>query len=57
MNVAFCDGHVTFLSDQIDYYVYCLLMSTNGEPVRPIPGSNQIILGLNTKIQDVWLAH
>lgn len=28
--VAFCDGHVRFLSDQISYQVYALLMTPNG---------------------------
>jgi prepilin-type processing-associated H-X9-DG protein len=54
VNVVFCDGHVQFLSEKIDYYVYCLLMSTNGERVR-MPGSNQLIPGFDVKFADAWL--
>lgn len=27
---TFCDGHVEFLSDEIDYLIYCLLMTPDG---------------------------
>jgi prepilin-type N-terminal cleavage/methylation domain-containing protein/prepilin-type processing-associated H-X9-DG protein len=30
VNVSFCDGHVRFLSEDIDYFVFCLLMTPNG---------------------------
>ena len=30
VNVSFCDGHVRYLTDSIDYDVYCLLMTPNG---------------------------
>jgi prepilin-type processing-associated H-X9-DG protein len=30
VNVSFCDGHVRFLSQDIDYFVYCLLMTPYG---------------------------
>jgi len=38
-NVLFCDGNGTFLSDSIDYIVYCLLMSSDGAQTAPPPGS------------------
>lgn len=31
VNVAFCDSHVRFLSQEIDYTVFCLLMTPYGE--------------------------
>ena len=54
MNVAFCDGRVMWVSEKIDYYVYCLLMSTNGQRVRE-PGSNKVIPGFDVEIKDEWL--
>ena len=30
VNVSFCDGHARFLSQEIDYFVYCLLMTPHG---------------------------
>jgi prepilin-type processing-associated H-X9-DG protein len=33
--VAFCDGHSRFLTQEIDYGIYCLLMSPNGKGVKP----------------------
>lgn len=30
VNAAFCDGHVRFLSQELDYFVFCLLMTPNG---------------------------
>ncbi len=30
VNVSFCDGHARFLSQEIDYFVYCLLMTPYG---------------------------
>ena len=55
-NVVFCDSHLKFISDQIDYYVYCLLMSSDGQRVRK-PGSDQGIPGFDAKIEDDWLDH
>ena len=40
VNVLFCDAHTQFLSQNIDYKVYCLLMSSDGPEVRP-PGAMQ----------------
>jgi len=34
VNVVFCDGHAVFMSDKIDYYVYCLLMTPRGKDLR-----------------------
>ena len=31
VNVAFCDSHVRFLSQEIDYTVFCQLMTPNGQ--------------------------
>jgi prepilin-type N-terminal cleavage/methylation domain-containing protein/prepilin-type processing-associated H-X9-DG protein len=30
VNASFCDGHVRFVSQEIDYFVYCLLMTPYG---------------------------
>ena len=30
-NMAFCDGHTRFISQDIDYITYCLLMTPNGK--------------------------
>lgn len=37
--VALCDGHTRFLRSELDYGVYCLLMSPNGQGVHPAGGS------------------
>jgi prepilin-type processing-associated H-X9-DG protein len=34
VNAVFCDGRTRFLSENIDYLVYCLLLSTNGQKTR-----------------------
>ena len=52
--MVFCDSSLKFVSDKIDYYVYCLLMSTNGQRVRE-PGSKQAIAGFDATIDDQWL--
>jgi prepilin-type processing-associated H-X9-DG protein len=31
VNASFCDGHVRFLSQDIEYFVFCLLMSPEGK--------------------------
>ena len=54
VNMAFCDGRVQFFSDQGDYYVYCLLMSTNGQRVR-LPGSNKVLPNFGITINDAWI--
>jgi prepilin-type N-terminal cleavage/methylation domain-containing protein/prepilin-type processing-associated H-X9-DG protein len=54
VNVAFCGGQVQFLSEQVDYYVYCLLMSTNGQRVR-LPGSNKLLPNFGVTVNDAWL--
>ncbi len=38
VNVIFCDGRAVFLNEQIDYYVYCLLMTPDGANVKT-PGT------------------
>jgi hypothetical protein len=37
---TFCDGHTRFLSEDIDYVVYCLLLSPNGRDTK-IAGSDE----------------
>lgn len=37
-NMAFCDGHTRFISQDIDYITYCLLMTPNGK-VCNTPGN------------------
>lgn len=41
VNVLFCDGHSRFLSQDIDYQLYCLLMSSYGAQVLP-PGAMNV---------------
>jgi prepilin-type N-terminal cleavage/methylation domain-containing protein len=36
---VFCDGHSRNLSEAMDYGVYCLLMSPNGQQVQPAGGT------------------
>lgn len=38
VNVLFCDAHGRFLSQDVDYRVFCLLMSSYGKQVMP-PGA------------------
>jgi len=54
VNVAYCDGRVEFLGEQIDYHVYCMLMSSNGQRAR-LPGSNKLLLNFGTHFDDNWL--
>lgn len=53
VNMAFCDGKVRFVSDSMDYYVYCLLMSTDGVNVKR-PGSSQVLPGFDHSIAESW---
>ncbi len=39
INVVFCDGRTRFISDTIDYWVFCLLMTPNGSRCDS-PGQN-----------------
>jgi prepilin-type N-terminal cleavage/methylation domain-containing protein/prepilin-type processing-associated H-X9-DG protein len=36
---AYCDGHTSFLRTELDYGVFCLLMSPNGQGVQPAGGA------------------
>jgi prepilin-type N-terminal cleavage/methylation domain-containing protein/prepilin-type processing-associated H-X9-DG protein len=54
VNMVFCDSHLKFVSDQIDYYVYCLLMSSNGQRVRK-PGTQQVLQNFNRPLDDSWI--
>ena len=38
VNALFCDGHSRFVSQEIDYLVYCLLMTSDGPQIQP-PGA------------------
>lgn len=40
-NVNFCDGHYRFLASDIDYRVYCLLMTPRGNDSRN-PGTDEL---------------
>ncbi|HEY5312432.1 MAG TPA: DUF1559 domain-containing protein, partial [Pirellulales bacterium] len=55
VNMAFCDGKVRFVSDSIDYYVYCLMMASGGNRVRK-PGSNTVLPNFNRAINEAWLS-
>jgi prepilin-type processing-associated H-X9-DG protein len=35
VNSLFCDGHTRFLSQEMDYQVYCQIMSSDGPEVKP----------------------
>jgi prepilin-type processing-associated H-X9-DG protein len=54
VNMAFCDGRVTFVSQDIDYYVYCMLLSSNGARVRK-PGTNNVLPNFNRPMNATWL--
>ena len=41
VNMMFCDAHTRFVSQEIDYQVYCLLMSSYGNQVMP-PGAMMV---------------
>ncbi|HEY5315518.1 MAG TPA: DUF1559 domain-containing protein [Pirellulales bacterium] len=53
VNMAFCDGRVRFVRDNMDYYVYSSLMSSNGYRVR-MPGSNRVLPGFNRPLLEDW---
>jgi prepilin-type N-terminal cleavage/methylation domain-containing protein len=38
-SIVMCDGRTDFISESIDYQVYCLLMSSNGKKTKT-PGAN-----------------
>jgi prepilin-type processing-associated H-X9-DG protein len=53
VNMAFCDGKVRFVSDSMDYYVYCLLMSSNGKQVK-MPGSTTVLPSFDRPMVESW---
>lgn len=53
VNMAFCDGKVRFVSDSMDYYVYCLLMSSNGAKVK-MPGSIKVLPNFDRMPMGSW---
>jgi hypothetical protein len=54
VNMIFCDSHLKFISDKIDYYVYCLLMSPDGPRVRE-PRSDTVVPGFSRPVEDSWI--
>jgi len=56
--VVFCDGHSRFLRNELDYGIYCLIMSPNGKNVRPAgstsmpSGTNNFLYLRNTPLND-----
>ena len=61
VNMVFCDGHGQFVSEKIDYYVYCLLMTPRGNEVRdPATGELLVAPGFAgpigpPKFDEAWL--
>jgi prepilin-type processing-associated H-X9-DG protein len=53
VNMAFCDGRVRFVRDDMNYYVYSLMMSSNGSRVR-LPGSNKVLQNFNRPLVETW---
>lgn len=53
VNMAFCDGKVRFVSDSMDYYVYCLLMSPYSAKVK-MPGSLKVLPGFDRPLDEAW---
>ncbi|MBS0210688.1 MAG: DUF1559 domain-containing protein [Planctomycetes bacterium] len=55
-NVAYCDGHVGFLNEQMEYFVYCLLMSADGKNVKQ-PGQTQPLQNnwFKLPVDDAWV--
>jgi prepilin-type processing-associated H-X9-DG protein len=53
VNMTFCDGKVRFVSDSMDYYVYCLLMSSNGKQVK-LPGSTKVLPNFDRVPDETW---
>ncbi|MEM8678448.1 MAG: H-X9-DG-CTERM domain-containing protein, partial [Planctomycetota bacterium] len=52
--VAFADGHVTFVSDTLDYDVYARIMTSNGKAAR-LPGEQLPRDGNNRPVPSpVW---
>jgi prepilin-type processing-associated H-X9-DG protein len=56
VNVAFCDGHVRFISEDLDYLVYTLLMTTRGREVRT-PGTLTAVDAIFRQPLDESLIH
>lgn len=48
--VTYADGHTSFLNNEVDYIVYCLVMSPRGKYTLP-PG----VLGINAGQQQLFL--
>ena len=55
VNVVFCDTHTMFLSEQIDYFVYCLLMTPDGKNAKA-PGQTEPLKHeqFGMKLEEGW---
>ena len=59
VNVVFCDSHTRFLREDIDYLVYCALMTAHGSQARltrgqfPVSGSPPVYDGNGNGVPDV----
>ena len=54
VNVVYCDTHLQFISQDVNYYVYCLLMSSNGRQVTQ-PGQTQILPNYSIPLDMSWV--
>jgi prepilin-type N-terminal cleavage/methylation domain-containing protein/prepilin-type processing-associated H-X9-DG protein len=54
VNMTYCDGHARFVSQDISYYVYCLLMSPNGNQVKT-PGTKTVLPNYNRPLDESWV--
>ncbi len=48
VNVSFCDSRTAFMGEQIEYFVYCLLMSPDGKNVKA-PGQTTLLSAQGSK--------
>jgi prepilin-type N-terminal cleavage/methylation domain-containing protein/prepilin-type processing-associated H-X9-DG protein len=54
VNITYCDGRARFISQDISYYVYCLLMSPNGAQVKT-PGTKTVLPNYNCPLDESWV--
>ena len=54
VNAAMCDGSVRWISEDISYAVYCLILSSNGQKIWE-PGKATSDVSGNTLASTVWL--
>jgi len=53
VNVLFCDGHSRFLQQELDYGIFCLIMTPNGQKCNT-PGNVTLVPGLQTSSNNYW---